>query len=301
LIQTENWPRANSVLEDFRRNFPNHALSADVNAKLAVGYVAVGSSALAAKEFQRIADGDGSAEEKREALWRSGELYSKSGQTAQAATAYGQFVQRYPKPVPEAIEARQKLVDIAAASGNAAELTRWQKEIVAADATAGSERNDRTRYLAAKAQLVLAQPARDAFLGTKLVIPLDKSLNAKQVRMKDALAEYGKAADYGVAEVTTAANYEIAELYHSLSKDLLTSQRPRELKKDELEQYDVLLEEQASPFEEQAIKLHEVNAARTVDGFYDEWVQKSLAALAELSPARYAKPEIGESLVAAIR
>ncbi len=212
-----------------------------------------------------------------------------------------QFVQRYPKPVAEAVEARQKLVEIAAANGNVAERTRWQKEIVAADATAGAERNDRTKYLAAKSQLVLAQPSRDAFLGTKLVIPLDKSLKAKQARMKEALAEYGKAADYGVAEVTTAANYEIAELYHSLSKDLLSSQRPRELKKDELEQYDVLLEEQASPFEEQAIKLHEVNAARTADGFYDEWVQKSLAALAELLPARYAKPEIGESLVASIR
>jgi len=294
LIQTDNWSQATKVLEDFRRNFPNHALTA-------VGYVAVGSSALAAREFQRIAEGDGSADVKREALWRSAELYEKSGQTAQAATAYGQFVQRYPKPVPEAIEARQKLVDIAAANGNVADRMRWQKEIVAADATAGAERSDRTRYLAAKSQLVLAQPARDAFLGTKLVIPLDKSLKAKQARMKDALAEYGKAADYGVAEVTTAANYEIAELYHSLSKDLLSSQRPRELKKDELEQYDVLLEEQASPFEEQAIKLHEVNAARTADGFYDEWVQKSLAALAELLPARYAKPEMGESLVASIR
>ena len=301
LIKTENWSRANSVLEDFRRNFPNHAITADVNAKLAVGYVAVGSSALAAKEFQRIAEGEGSADEKREALWRSAELYEKSGQTAQAATAYGQFVQRYPKPVVEAIEARQKLVDIATASGNVAERMRWQKEIVAADATAGAARSDRTRYLAAKSQLVLAEPARDAFLGTKLVIPLDKSLKAKQAQMKNALAEYGKAADYGVAEVTTAANYEIAELYHSLSKDLLASQRPRELKKDELEQYDVLLEEQASPFEEQAIKLHEVNAARTADGFYDEWVQKSLAALAELMPGRYAKPEIGESLVASIR
>jgi len=150
LIQTDNWPRANSVLEDFRHNFPNHPLSAEVNAKLAVGYVAVGSSALAAAEFQKIANGDGGADVKREALWRSAELYAKSGQTAQAAAAYGQFVQRYPNPVPEAIEARQKLVDIAAASGNVAERTRWQKEIVAADATAGAERSDRTRYLAAK-------------------------------------------------------------------------------------------------------------------------------------------------------
>jgi len=175
------------------------------------------------------------------------------------------------------------------------------KDLVAADAAAGSERTDRTRYLAANAQLVLAEPARDAFLATHLVAPLDKSLKNKQARMQEALAGYRKAVDYGVAEVTTAANYEIAELYHALSTDLLASERPKELSKDELEQYDILLEEQAFPFEEEAIKLHEVNAARTADGFYDVWVQKSLAALASLLPARYAKSEIGEAFVDAIR
>ncbi len=70
------------------------------------------------------------------------------------------------------------------------------------------------KYLAAKSQLELAAPTRDAFLGAKLVIPLDKSLKTKKTRMEAALAAYGKAAEYGVAEVTTAANYEIAELYH---------------------------------------------------------------------------------------
>jgi TolA-binding protein len=301
LIQMGDWPRATKVLEDFRASFPKHELAADVTAKLAVAYVEVGNSALAAGEFERIADGGGTPEEKREALWRAAELYAGSGESVQAATAYGRFVERYPRPVPEAIEARQKLVEIAEKNGNQAERARWQKEIVAADAGAGAERSDRTRYLAAKAQLVLAQPARDAFAGTRLVIPLDKSLKAKQARMKEALAEYNKAADYGVAEVTTAANYEIAELYHTLSKDLFASERPKELSKDEIEQYDILLEEQAFPFEEESIKLHEVNAARTADGIYDAWVQKSLAALAELMPVRYAKTEIGETVVDAIR
>jgi hypothetical protein len=175
------------------------------------------------------------------------------------------------------------------------------RDIVAADAAAGGERTDRTRYLAAKSQLELATPTRDAFLGTRLVVPLDKSMTAKQTRMEEALAAYGKAADYGVAEVTTAANYEIAELYHALSKDLYASERPPELTADEREQYDILLEEQAFPFEEEAIELHETNAARTVEGIYDQWVQRSLAALAELSPGRYAKSEIGESFVEAIR
>jgi TolA-binding protein len=301
LIQLGDWQRATTVLENFRSSFPTHELAADVTTKLAVAYVEAGNSARAASEFERIADGDGPIEVKREALWRSAELYETTGQSAAAATAYGRFVERYPRPVAESVEARQKLIDLSAAAGNQAERTRWMRELVAADAGAGAERSDRTRYLAAKSQLELATPTRDAFLGTKLLIPLDKSLAAKQARMQEALAAYGKAADYGIAEVTTAANYEIAELYHALSKDLYTSERPAELTADELEQYDILLEEQAFPFEEEAIELHEKNAERTTDGMYDEWVRKSLAALVELLPGRYAKAEIGETLVENIR
>ncbi len=301
LIQMGDWQRATTVLESFRTSFPNHELTADVTAKLAVAYVEAGNSARAASEFERIADGDGPVEIRREALWRSAELYESTGQSAAAATAFGRFVERYPQPVAEAVEARQKLIDLMAASGNHAERVRWMRELVAADASAGAERSDRTRYLAAKSQLELATPTRDAFLGTRLVVPLDKSLAAKQARMQEALAAYGKAAEYGIAEVTTAANFEIAELYHALSKDLYASERPPELTTDELEQYDILLEEQAFPFEEEAIELHERNAERTTDGIYDEWVRKSLTALVELLPGRYAKAEIGESLVEAIR
>ena len=301
LIQMGDWQRATTVLENFRTSFPNHELAGDVTTKLAVAYVEAGNSARAASEFERIADGDGPIEVKREALWRSAELYETTGQSVAATAAFGRFVERYPQPVAEAVEARQKLIDLSGAAGNHAERARWMRDLVAADASAGAERTDRTRYLAAKSQLELATPTRDAFLGTRLVVPLDKSLAAKQTRMEEALAAYGKAADYGIAEVTTAANYEIAELYHALSKDLYASERPAELTTDELEQYDILLEEQAFPFEEEAIELHETNAARTADGIYDEWVRKSLSALVELLPGRYAKAEIGETLVEAIR
>ena len=301
LIQMGDWQRATTVLEGFRSSFPNHELAADVTTKLAVAYVEAGNSARAASEFERIADGDGPVEVRREALWRSAELYESTGQRAAATAAFGRFVERYPRPVAEAVEARQKLIDLMGAAGNHAERARWMRDLVAADADAGSERSDRTRYLAAKSQLDLAAPTRDAFLGTRLVVPLDKSLAAKQTRMQEALAAYGKAAAYGIAEVTTAANYEIAELYHALSKDLYASERPPELTTDELEQYDILLEEQAFPFEEEAIELHERNAERTTDGIYDEWVRKSLTALVELLPGRYAKAEMGETLVEAIR
>ena len=62
----------------------------------------------------------------------------------------------------------------------------------------------------------------------------------------------------------------------------------------------MLLEEQAFPFEEKAIELHILNAQRAAAGVYDEWVRRSFARLAELSPARYARTERREAYVADI-
>ncbi len=103
-----------------------------------------------------------------------------------------------------------------------------------------------------------------------------------------------------MAEVTTLATYEIAEIYRKLGQDVMKSERPKKLPADQLEEYNSLLEEQAFPFEEQAITTHEVNAKRTHDGVYDEGVKKSFTALAELKPARYGKTELLSASVDAL-
>jgi len=68
-----------------------------------------------------------------------------------------------------------------------------------------------------------------------------------------------------------------------------------------LEQYNVLLEEQAYPFEEKAIEIHEINTRRVNKGIYDQWVKNSFAALSKLRPVRYAKNEKGEGVIRALR
>ena len=90
-----------------------------------------------------------------------------------------------------------------------------------------------------------------------------------------------------------AATFGMAELYRNLGSDLMTSERPKNLDADAKEQYDVLLEEQAFPFEEQAISTHEINTKRVRDNVYDEGVKQSFAALAELKPGRYVFVEPG--------
>ena len=160
-----------------------------------------------------------------------------------------------------------------------------------ADRTAGAGRTERTQYLAAKSQLALASPARDEFRSISLVLPLKTSLAKKRKAMEAALGGYKAAADYRVAEVTTVATYEIAEIYRQLGQDIMKSERPKKLPAEQLDEYNSLLEEQAFPFEEQAISTHEINTKRVRDNVYDDGVKKSYAALAELKPGRYGKTE----------
>jgi cellulose synthase operon protein C len=302
LVTMKNWPRAIDVLEGFRRNHPQDPLVAEATRSLAVAYTETGQSARAAAEFERIADTPTeTAELRREALSRSAELYQKSNDRTGAIRCYTKFVERFSAPLDPAMEARQRLADMAAQTNDIKERDRWLQNIIDADRDAGAARTERSKYLAAKATLVFAEPAGSAFALVKLSAPLKKNLALKKDAMERALNAYGKAAQYGVAEVTTAATYQMAELYRMLAKDLMESERPKNLKEDELEEYNVLLEEQAFPFEEKAISIHEANIARANEGVYDEWVRKSFDALAKLKPARYAKAEIGADYVKELR
>ena len=299
LIQLKSWDRAIGVLEAFRRDFPASPLSADVTRKLAVAYSEANRPGQAAGEFERIAATPTEQPAvRREALLQSADLYARAGNTPKAVAMLEKFVETNPTPVADAVEARQKLADYASKGGDTTRRDYWYRQIIAADSQAGAQRTDRTHYLAAKAQLALAAPARDAFRAVRLTVPLKKSLVEKRRALETAMDGYKAAADYQVADVTTAATYEMAELYRTLAHDLMNSERPPNLKGDALEEYNSLLEEQVFPFEEQAIKAHELNAARAKDGLYDEWVRRSFAALAELKPSRYGKTELTQDVVA---
>ena len=138
---------------------------------------------------------------------------------------------------------------------------------------------------------------RRRFTVVKLNQPLVETMKLKRALMEEVIEVYTHAADYGVAEVTTAATYRLGEVYELFSADLMASERPMDLDAEALEQYELLLEEQVYPFEEKAIELYQVNTDRAPAGVYDEWVQKSFDKLAGLMPARYAKWERSEDVV----
>jgi cellulose synthase operon protein C len=309
-IALKDWPSAARALEDFRRQQPNHPLQAEVPAKLALTYLEIGRNADAAAEFERVAAALGKDTAKdpqlaRSAWWQAAELYDKAAdkaptrapQLAAAIKAYERYVQLYPQPLDTAVQARWRLAELHRQDAQAGKALAVMQALQQADGAGGAQRTARTRNLAALATLQLAEPQAEAYRKIALVEPLQRQLKLKRSKLEELQAVYAKAtelADGSNPEVVTQATYLTAQLYQDFGRALLSSERPKKLKKAELEQYNVLLEEQAFPFEEKAIELHETNAARTAapgNPIYDTHVKNSFTALAKLKPVRYGKTE----------
>ncbi|MBA3580821.1 MAG: tetratricopeptide repeat protein [Gammaproteobacteria bacterium] len=300
LITAEKWDRATVVLSGFRQQFASHKLQFDVTTKLAYVYQKNGKLAEAALEYDRIAEQAVEPAVKKEAMTLSAEFYEKAGQLDTAISRYERFVKNYPKPVEDAVEARYHIAQLYQKTGKTNNYTDMLKEIVRVDKTAGSERTDRTKYLAAKSAFVLNEPILQVFKESPLKEPFQKTLAVKKEKMQKAIKAYSELTEYGVAEVIAAATYQIAGIYYQFSVDLLNSERPKNLDELELEQYQLVLEEQAYPFEEKAIAVYEKNLELLSTGIFNGWIDKSIEQLGKLLPVRYAKQEAGENFVNAI-
>ena len=147
---------------------------------------------------------------------------------------------------------------------------------------------------------MLAEQVYEQFAELQLNQPFEESLAQKQEHMDASLAAFGNLVPYEVAETTAAATFYIAEIYSEFSAALLESERPAGLSDAEKIDYELVIEEEAYPFEEQAIDVHEENFELLAGGVYNPWVQKSLDKLAILMPGRYAKNEISDGFVGSI-
>src|SRR5438034_5021370 len=300
LIRLEDWKAAVDVLEAFRSTFPENKLQLEATKQIAFAYRQSGQLSHAAGEYDRIASQSADPALRSEALLDAGELYAQSNSRDRALDAYIRYVKEFPKPVETAIETRFKIADMYKASHDESRYHQQLEEIVRADAGAGPERNGRTRTIAARSALVLAEKLYGDFVVVKLRQPFETSLQDKKQRMDATIAALGRLVNYEIAEVTAAATYYMAETYSNFSRSLLESERPADLKPEDLEEFKNNLDEAAFPFEEKAINVHEKNMELLHAGVFNSWTEKSLSRLTELMPGRYAKRETSSGFVAAI-
>ncbi|MBT8067784.1 MAG: tetratricopeptide repeat protein [Gammaproteobacteria bacterium] len=300
LMKLEDWSQASAVLEEFRATHTEHDLNTEATKQLAYIYREDGQTARAAAEHERISAEATDPELARAALLTAGELYDDAAVVADAVRVYEKYVVDYPQPLDLAMETRSRLAEIFKGAQNYDRYYETLHEIVAVDRDAADARTDRSRYLAAKAALVLAEQSYQQFASLSLVQPFEQSLEEKQRRMDAAMDALEALVNYEVAEVTAAATYYIAEAYFEFSVALMESERPTGLSEAEMIDYEMVIEEEAYPFEERAIDVHEENFELLAGGIYNAWVQKSLDKLGLLMPGRYAKNEISGGYVGSI-
>ena len=293
MIEQKQFKRASQLLEQFRRDYPKHKLTRTIPEKLAVIYSETGQPGRAAREMEQLAKANATTNKKYSAdlLWQAGTFYEKAGKSKDATRIYSQFIKLHPYPLERSMEARHKLAEQARLSGDSKTWGLWLQDIIRADARGGAQRTARTQYLAADATLKLAEGHHRVYKRTRITRPIKQGIKKKKQLMQNTIKAYETAIKYRVAEVTTAATYQIGELYRDFANALMNAPAPKGLSGESLEQYRLLLEDQSFPIEERAIEIHVANVNQIKDGIYDKWVKDSLKELRKLQPARYAKDE----------
>jgi cellulose synthase operon protein C len=300
LIRLEDWTAAAEVLDAFRRTYPEHELQRDATKQIAFVYRQSGQVARAAGEYERIAAEADKPELRGEALLLAGDLHEQAKNIDGALNVYVTYVKEFPRPLDIGIETRFKIAEIYKGKFDEVRYHEQLQQIVSIDAAAGDERNNRTRTLAARSALVLVEKQYEQFATIKLVQPFEKSLQDKQKRMDATMKSLGALIDYQVGEVTAAATFYMAEVYYGFNRSLMESERPKNMAAAKLEEYELALEETAFPYEEKSIGVHEKNLELIRSGIYNAWIEKSLAKLATLMPARYAKSEVSSGFLGSI-
>lgn len=307
LLTLQDWPAATQTLEAFRSRYPAHPLLGDVDKKLAMAYDKNNQPAAAAEVYARVAQRAAEpADTRRDAAWLSAQLFDRAALPQRAVPAYESYVAAYAgAPAPSfdrAMQARRRLADLARDGHDAAAYQRWLHEIVGADNVAGAARTDQSHLLAAQASLELARIDAELARAIPLNLPLAQSLARRKAATETAVAALEGAAAYGFADVTTAATYELGNVYRDFGQALAESQPPRQLQGEALEQYKLLLAEQADPFDQKAVAAYEANLqALARQDVWNDWVRRSAGELAALAPAKYGKHEQSEASYDSLR
>jgi tetratricopeptide (TPR) repeat protein len=300
LIALQDWTAAAGVLEAFRDAYPEHELKLEATRQIAFAYRSSGQPARAADEYDRLAAQTTDPVIQSEALLVAGDLYAESQSAARALHAYTRYVETFPRPVEPALETRLKIAELRKAAHDESLYHAELAEIVRIEAEAGAERTPRTRTIAARSGLVLAERLHRECLSVKLLQPFETTLQDKKQRLDVAIEALGGLVEYEIAEVTAAATFYMAETYLDFSRALTESERPADLQAADVEEYEKGLAEEARPFEERCIGLHEKNLEMLQAGVLNTWTEKSLGQLALLMPVRYAKSEVSTGFVGAI-
>mgnify|MGYP000739346999 CR=1 FL=1 len=286
-LQLKKWRQAIATLNSFQQQFPKHSLYNEASDKLIFAYLENSEPVSAAEKLVQVSNETVDSAIGSNSLYRAAEIYQENDFKYEGVQLFASFTKKYPTLFALNIEARQFNVDYYDEIGQKADALKWRKSIINFEKQHSVKSTDRSSYLAANASLNVTLLDLDGFNSLKLTLPLKKSLKAKTVALKKLISKFQALSLYQVAEIQSASTYQIGLIYRNLAQDLINSERPQGLSELELEQYNILLEEEAFPFEEQAFDIFKINISKVPDGEFDKWIELTYQTLSVMNPTEY--------------
>ncbi len=291
LIEIADWEKAATVLSFFREHYPEHELQHEITKKMAYVYQHDEQPLLAGQEYERIERESDDPGVRKEALLVAAELYESIPDDDKSLAVYERYLNSFSDPFDVLIEMHHKAGVIFNKRGQQESYYNHLAALIALDAAQGEMRTERSRFLAGHASLTLTELDFSSFCALQIIAPVQQNLQLKQSKMKELIGKLEGLMNYELADVSSAATFYLAETYRNFYSSLMNSERPQDLNDLEREDYEFALEEQAYPFEEKAIAVHQSNMDFIRLGIFNTWIEKSLGTLVNLLPARYGKAD----------
>jgi TolA-binding protein len=284
-------------------HWPKHALAREAHLKSAQALEAAGDrehAATAWLEFSQKHPDDPDADK---AWLKAADLCDSAGQGTRADDLRAQYLKRWPADQESAIEiletlAHKELASLGPdkplatllppppptprrgakrappvpAAGPPSYLAQYMKRIAQKPALA-------SKPLLAEVRFRYAEEAFQRCADVRLTQPLPKSIAAKQKQLDSVLVRYRRTVDMGVPEWAHAATYRIGEALVGFGEALEKSERPADLKGDDLKAYENVLTEQSVTFHDRGESVWTDLLERTSGSVADAWITRARGSL----------------------
>lgn len=291
MLLGKQWDAAITELNQLNKQFPKHKLALEFPRKLAFAYEQKQDWQKAASAYLSLYQKDPDPQVKQEALFIMAGLQQRIENTDKAIEYYRDYAHKYEQPFDNRMEARFHLAELYLKKKDNTRHLFWLRRVIDGDKKSGSNRTERSRYLGAWANTKYGDYFSWEFNRRKLTMPIESSMQRKNKYLQDATARYEMAADYGILEFVTQANFKMAELYRKFGHELGNPPIPKGMSSEDSGMYSQLMKQQAQPFTDLARSIHENNVQLSWQGYFNKWISNSFESMQILSPVRFGKVE----------
>jgi len=229
-------------------------------------------------------------EEREVALLKAAQLYLAGNAPERAASSRSIYIKEYPESAEEL--SRQLFLlgrDLETIGDWDGALAAYTRNVTLQKKDPG---NEILTTFAARSQLRIAERSFSQYKGYHIAPPIDETVVRKRDMLQIVIRDFVAAGKYRTADVITASNYFIGRALELFKENILSSPKPGGLTPQELEEYELLLQEMAFPFEAKALDAYRINIQRSVKlEFIDPWIEKTFERMAELAPWSYLRNE----------